>query len=250
LPVHLYGVSTGDASLPDGLTGRRGSRLRLLRDEDLSLLVSDVAAGAAAGRRDLLEHAHVLEAWVTRHTVLPMRFGIVVEDDDKARARTLEAQRGPLIASLERLDGLIQLSVHATHAEEPALKEVLRRHPALLRARWELSQEQPVDNDARQVELGRGVAAALHELRAEDAGLVLPRLVELAVAHVDLGAAGAHEVVRTALLVRRDAQAAVDQEVARLRTELPDRLTLRYVGPQPPYAFLDAEHDQEVAAWA
>jgi hypothetical protein len=120
----------------------------------------------------------------------------------------------------------------------------------LLRARWELSQEQPVDNDARQVELGRGVAAALHELRVEDAGLVLPRLVALAVAHADLGAAGALEVVRTALLVRRDTQAALDQEVARLRTELPDRLTLRYVGPQPPYAFLDAEHDQEVPAWA
>jgi hypothetical protein len=248
--VHLYGVSTADAAPPEEVTGRRGAPLRLLRDDELSLLVSDVAADAAAGRRDLLEHARVLEAWVAQHTVLPMRFGMVVETDDEARARTLEAQRSSLLAGLDRFDGMIQLSVQATHAEEPALREVLRRHPALLEARRALASEPNAPEGARQLELGRAVENALRELREEDAGLVVPRVVRHAVDHVALGAMGVHDVVRLALLVRRDAQQKLDEEVAQLRADLPERLTIRYVGPQPPYAFLEALPDSEVSAWA
>ena len=36
-------------------------------------------------------------------------------------------------------------------------------------------------------------------------------------------------------------RAETDEAIARLSRTLPDRLRLRYIGPQPPYSFVDGE---------
>jgi hypothetical protein len=50
-----------------------------------------------------------------------------------------------------------------------------------------------------------------------------------------------NQVLDAALLVRRGARIRTDEGVARLSRTLPDRLRLRYIGPQPPYSFIDGE---------
>ena len=48
-----------------------------------------------------------------------------------------------------------------------------------------------------------------------------------------------------ALLVERDRRADLDRAVSELSGEVAERLQLRYVGPQPPYAFLDSVETEE-----
>jgi hypothetical protein len=48
-----------------------------------------------------------------------------------------------------------------------------------------------------------------------------------------------HQVLNAVFLVRRDSRAAFDAAVTGLAAEQHDRLHLRYVGPQPPYSFVD-----------
>jgi hypothetical protein len=238
--VHLYGVTTADAPAPPDLRGRRDSELRLVSDGDLAVIVSDVDPNAPAGRKDLLAHAHVLEAYAEASTVVPMQFGIALPDDDSVREQVLQHDREALGGLLHSFDDLIQLTVQAFHHEEPALREVLRRSPGLMAAREQMRTAPDTVSPAQQMDLGQGVASALEELQDEDRQMLLDRLAPLARAVAENDANGQHEVMHAAFLVERYARPDFDEAIGQLRQETEERMRLRYVGPQPPYNFLEA----------
>jgi hypothetical protein len=247
--VHLYGVTRADATLPTGLQGRQDAAIRLIRGDSLAVMASDVDPGAAAGRKDLLLHAHVLEACAEELTVVPMQFGMALADDEAVREQVLVGQRERLEYLLASLDGLVQVTVQASHEEEPALREVLRRSPDLLAARERLRTTPGGGSAAAKMELGEAVAAALQELGAEDGDHILDQLAPLTRAVSESEAKGTHGILHAALLVERAQRPALDAMVARVREELADRVRIRYVGPQPAYSFLEPLQTGELA-WA
>jgi hypothetical protein len=247
LVVHLYGVTTADASPPADLKGRRDSALRLVCDGELAVIVSDVDADVPAGRKDLLSHAHVLEAYAEESTVVPMQFGIALPSDDEVREQVLQDDRESLEYLVRSFDGLVQLTVQAFHHEEPVLREVLRRHPDLVAARDQMKAFPEAATPARQMELGQAVASALEELEEEDRLMMLDRLAPLSRAVAENDAGGSHEILHAAFLVERDARTGFDEAVGLLRSENEERMRIRYVGPQPPYSFLEPMRTGELA---
>lgn len=243
MALHLYGVTTSDAAAPE-VKGRQDRDVRTVSDERLAVIVSDVDADTPAGRKDLLAHAHVLEWYVERATVVPMRFGMALPDEDAVRQQLLSEERDELESMLGWFEGLVQVTVQAFHHEEPVLREVMRRHPELLRLRDELRSFPELQD--KQVRLGQAVADALAELEEEDRGMILDRLAPLARAVADNEASSAHEVVHAAFLVERGDRAAFDEAVGALRRDHEATLRIRYVGPQPPYSFLDAVRNGEL----
>ncbi|MBW8750151.1 MAG: GvpL/GvpF family gas vesicle protein [Propionibacteriales bacterium] len=233
--VHVYGAIPASARLPGGLTGRLGRPIRLVGDDRLAVLVSDVDDDSRVRREDLLVHAHLLETVAEETTVIPTRFGVLVPDDDTVRREFLAHQRDHLLALLEAFDGCVQLTVHATYDEEEALREVLRRDPGLAAARESVD----LSDTAAQLRLGEAVSRALTSLRETAADLVVDRLRPHALATSLNEVRGAFDVVSVALLVRRDDRAGLDAVVGDLKRQLSGQISVRYVGPQPPYAFLD-----------
>lgn len=245
--VHLYGVTTPDAPAPPGVKGRQDGELRLVADDRLAVIVSDVDADVPAGRKDLLAHAHVLEAYAERSNVVPMQFGIALPDDDIVREQLLEDDRDSLEELLHSFEGLLQLTVQVFHHEEPALREVLRRRPDIVEARERMKAFPETATPAHQMELGQAVAQALEDLQEEDRLATMDALAPLSVAVAENDAAGAHEVLHAAFLVERDARPAFDEAVADLRRDNEERMRIRYVGPQPPYSFLEAMREGQIA---
>lgn len=130
-------------------------------------------------------------------------------------------------------------TVRAAYEEEPALREVVSRDPTLAG-----SDDRSA---AEQLAHGEAVAAALAQLRAEDEDHVVQALAPGAEMVVVEDVEGVYEVARLFFLVRRDRRAAFDEAVSGLRAEAPERLRIRYVGPQPPYAFLDQQTREQRA---
>jgi len=243
--VHVYGVVASTAELPDGLTGRLDKPVRRIVEDDLAVLVSDVDEEARVRRADLLAHAHLLEAVAAQTTVIPSRFGVLLPDDDTVR-RELLLQRGEeLRALLQAFDGCVQVTVHASYDEDAALREVLGRDPRLAALR----DSTDLTDTAGQVRLGEAVGGALAALREEAASMVIESLRPHAVAASLNEVRGAYDVVSVALLVRREDRPQLDGAVGDLDREAAGRMTLRYVGPQPPYAFLDRVDTTE-RSWA
>jgi hypothetical protein len=245
--LHLYGVTRADAGVPEEVVGRGGGQLRLVTDDDLAVVVSDVDAERPAGAKDLLAHARVLEAYAGGGTVIPMQFGIALHDEDEVRERVLAAERESLRHLVASFEGRVQLTVQAFLQEEPALREVLVREPRLREERDALRGLSGPESQARQVELGHGIAEVMEQLRAEYHDLLLDRLDPLAEAVADNEPTGADQVLNAAFLLPRTSQEAFDSEVAVLRDDLDATLRIRYVGPQPPYAFVEAVRSGELA---
>lgn len=229
--VHVYGVTAAGVELPEGLAGRAGTPIRTVADDRLQVLVSDVEDDARVGRKDLLAHAHALESLAASETVVPMQFGVLMPDDETVRSELVDRQGAHLLALLQAFEGMVQLTVTATYEEAAALGEVVAREPSL-------KQSGPMELDAR-IRLGEAVAAGLERLRQEDGGLIADRLARHAQAVAINEPRGAYDVASIALLVRREDQDAVGADVAELREAAGDRMEFRYVGPQPPYDFLD-----------
>jgi Gas vesicle synthesis protein GvpL/GvpF len=246
MALHVYGVVSATIPLPGVLRGRREAPVRLVVHDGLAAVVSEVDADVRIRRDDLLAHAHVLESLVEGVTVLPMRFGVIVENDDEAR-NILEAGESGLTALLQSFDGLVQLTVKAHHDQDEALKHLLRERPELRLLRDQTGKGP--ESYSGRLRLGEAIAAGLETLASSDAAMLHDQLMGIAESIVLAEVAGQNQVLNAALLVRRSARTRTDEAIARLSRSLPDRLRLRYIGPQPPYSFVDGELTGE-PVWA
>jgi hypothetical protein len=237
MAVHVYGVVRDQTRLPNAVRGRHDALPRLVACDELAAIVTDVSADAPAGRKDLLAHAHVLEAVAEDSTVLPMRFGIVVDGDGEVVERVLRANPLQLQSLLGEFEGLQQLTVKAYHEEEIALRNLLSERPDL---RDLIAAGAGSGSYEARVRLGQSVVDGLEGIKQTDATDILEELAPFAHGIRTGPSTAQHRVLDAALLVRRSDRPQLDDTVADLTRSLPPRLRLRYVGPQPPYAFIDA----------
>src|ERR687887_2506268 len=128
----VYGIVPAKTPLDGVPTGIGGAPVGRVVSGDLAALVSPVDdEDLHATRRDLLSHSAVLEHAVAAGPVLPLRFGIVLRDEDAVAKELLDPRRDELTALLERFERLVELRVKAFYDEEAVLREIGRSHPAI-----------------------------------------------------------------------------------------------------------------------
>ena len=239
MALHVYGVVSAATLLPGVLRGRQEAPVRLVVHSDLAAVVSEVDADARLRRDDLLAHARVLESLIEAATVLPMRFGMIVETDEEVARNILEPGESGLTDLLHSFDGFVQLTVKAQHDQDQALRDLLGERPDL-RVLRDQTGKGPAFYPA-QLRLGEAIAAGLEALVSSDAAMLYDELAGIAERMVLADVTGQNQVLNAALLVQRSVRTRTDEAIARLSKTLPDRLRLRYIGPQPPYSFVEGE---------
>jgi hypothetical protein len=235
MSVHVYGIVPATAELKS-LSGRQGTPARLVCAGDLAAVVSDLPDADHTGRDDLMAHSRVLESVVEDLTVLPMRYAVVAESDDAVRREILDSGSARLTALLADLDGMVQLTVGAYHDEGAAMRDLLTADAGLRALRDDVRRDG--SRYDLSIRLGEAVAKGLEAMRARDAQGLIDKVAPLAEQLSVNEPVGQHHVLDAALLVRRDRRAALDEVMGTLSESAPPRLRLRYVGPQPPYAFV------------
>jgi hypothetical protein len=220
--------------------GLAGARLRLVEAGSIAALVSDVPGDELqVGKDELMAHADVLERALARGVVLPMRFGIVMDDDESVREQLLEPFHDDLAFQLEQLDGKVELRLRATYDEGAVLREIVEAKPAIGKRSAAL-RERPADATYyERIELGQMVAEAVEHTRERDTAEILERLEPLALA-VDV-AGPEHERVaaQISFLVDGGELTRFDQAVDELGRDHAGRVSFKYTGPHPPYSFVE-----------
>jgi hypothetical protein len=249
--VYVYGiVPAAEAArwqATPGL-GEPPTPVRTVVENGMAALVSDLPPDYTPGRRDDLEaHRRVLSSAIERGTALPMRFGVVMDDDEAVRRRLLARHAKPIGDMLRSLDGHVQMAVKAFYAGDALLREVLADNPELAHESAALGQEPEAQARRARVRIGEIVAKAVEARRAEVESALLGRLSPLA-ADVRVDPPSSDRVALSAqLLVHRDRRAALDEEIRRLGETLEGTLAFRYIGPLAPFSFADLslEADEE-----
>jgi len=248
--VYVYGVlSAADArSLP--APGVEQAEVRVVEDGAVAALVSDLSGGALTAAREVRAHWHVLEKAAEHTTVLPVRFGTALADDDAVRARLLGPNTERLAGLLAELAGRVQLSVKADYDEAHLMRDVVASSPHIDAMRRRIAAIPEAAGYYERIRMGEAVAAEVERRRVADAGLAVDRLSPLSVAVRAESISGPDAAFNLAFLVERGEVEAFSRAVADLAGEFGERTRLRYVGPLPPYSFSDIEIDARSEAWA
>ncbi|MFL5826108.1 MAG: GvpL/GvpF family gas vesicle protein [Thermoleophilaceae bacterium] len=245
--LYVYGVLPAAEQRPISATGVEGSRVGTVEHAGIAALTSPVHSSALAAAREVRAHWRVLEEASETATVLPVRFGTLMESEEAVRESLLEPNAERLAGLLQEVAGCVQLSVKGEYDEERLLRDVVRRSPAVAQLRERLRTLPGAAGYYDRIRLGELVAGEVARQRDEDTRLVLERLEPLAAAAAQEQPTQQNAAFNLAFLVNRDRQSAFTQGVSKLGEELAERIEMRYVGPLPPYSF--AEADLGTATW-
>jgi hypothetical protein len=216
--TYVYGVTWASARLPGDLD--------VVEHEELAAVTMPVdERRLRAKRRDLLRHAEVVQRVFERASVLPLQFGVVVDDvvDD-----LLEPRYDELVRLLRGLEGLAEVSIRAVYREEDVLRALLYEHPQLARLRERGSP----------VQLGEAVARSLAARREWDAKEIVRAIEPLARAAAVDDLRTELDVFRGAFLVERRGLKRVDAAVERLAREHAATTSFKLTGPLAPHHFV------------
>jgi hypothetical protein len=242
-PVYVYGIIPASEARQwqetPGL-GDPSSPVRTVIEDGMAALVSDLPPDYTPGRREDLEaHQRVLSEAIERVTTIPMRFGIVMDDDETVRAKLFARHATVLSDVLRRLDRQVQMTLKVYYLDEELLRDALAAHPDLAQESARLAQLPETEAQDARVRLGEAVANAVEERRQEVEATLLEQLRPFADdVRVD-PPRGERVALNAHLLVPRDRRAALDDEVRKLGEALAGVLAFRYIGPLAPYAFAD-----------
>jgi hypothetical protein len=234
----------------DAPTGVGGASVRTIEHHEIAALVSDVDDAQLNAPREVRAHWAVLEQAAETATVVPARFGTILESDSAVRERLLAANADQLTALLAQLAGRVQLSLQGVYEEEPLLQDVVRGSQAVAAQRERVRALPDEAGYFERIRLGELVSQEVARHRAHDAEHALARLEPLADAVQAEEPRRPESAFNLAFLVARDSIDAFSAGVAELTEELAGRVRVRYVGPLPPYSFVDVDLSAGEAAWA
>jgi len=234
--VYVYGVVRASGAFPSDLrgVGDPPGAVRRLAAGPVAAAVGAAPTGLRARRRDLQAHQDVLLALGEACAVLPMRFGVVADDEETVRARLGDAADG-YRAALDRVAGRVEMNVRATPVDH-GLAEVVRQDGHLRRLREEARSRPGYEVSVR---LGEAVAAAVTRRAARAAREVLAALAETG-HEVSQGPEQAGWVLNASFLVPADGVAAFRAAVDRLAAQHGGGAALQVTGPLPCYSFAAA----------
>jgi hypothetical protein len=250
--VYVYGVAPAPAPRAGaaGGVGDPPAPVRGIEAGALAALASDVPAGWTAARREDVEaHERVLSGVIETGTVIPMRFGVVMDSDEHVRHELLERHQDEIGELIRRVDGRVQMSLKAFYPADALLREVLIAQPQLKRRSDALRGGPLEGSEGERIALGRDVAEAVDAQRERDERMLIEPLLPLVVdVHVEPGG-GDRLALGAQLLVERERRGELDDAVRKLSERHGERFAFRYVGPLAPYSFTDLSLDAVEEPW-
>jgi hypothetical protein len=242
--LYCYGVTQADTARAQKDAGLAGKSVEPVRHGAVAALTSLAPPGKVRARRaDLLCHFEVLRRALDDGTVLPLRFGIVFDDEESLVESFLRPRHDELVALLAELRGRVELRVTAHYREEAILAEIVRENQRVARLR-QATRAEP--GRPHLLELGELVASELRAHTDRDARALLHRLGSLALDYEVDEQPIEHQVLRASFLVSADRVPVFDAAMDELAAKQTGRIDFTYVGPLPPHSFVHLAHEEGV----
>ncbi|MEU6242250.1 GvpL/GvpF family gas vesicle protein [Streptomyces sp. NPDC047024] len=237
MAVYIYSVTGKQHPLRlDGLrgVGEDPSGLRAVSAGALCAVVSDAPDNLRPKRRDIGAHQEVQERLMADGTVLPLRFGLVAEDDDAVRA-ALEERADEYTERLRALEGCSEYHLKATQDEDSLLRLILEESSAA-RELNDAIRAGTADVGA-PVRLGELVAREV-QARQEALAIGVVEALRPFARDVDSTQPTGEDFLSVSFLVPEDQEEAFLTTELSVAHQLGDDLDLRLHGPLPPYSFV------------
>ena len=242
---YLYGVVPVNGSTSFGPIGIDGGDVCTIPNGSIAMVTGPVSCDDFSqlppqqALQCLAEHQRVLERVLDDSTVVPVKFGTVVENDQQI-SNILETGRKEFTNALERYTGKVELDLSASWVDMHAILTEIADDEAVVSMKARIaSQAEPTME--QRIRLGQLVKQLLDK-KSENIARRL--VVALRAKWPDIIVNPTRDdsvILNAAVLIRPSEEAEFDRTIEQLNRSYGDRLNFRCVGPLPPYSFATAE---------
>jgi hypothetical protein len=248
--VYVYGVLPAAELGSLSSLGVQAATVRAVEHQGLTALVSELKEDKLAAAREVRSHWRVLDEVSKSATVLPARFGTVLESDQAVRELLLDPNAERLKELMMHVAGRVQLNLKGEYDEDGLIRSIAQNSPAILALREKVRAVSMPAGYYDRIQLGELVAAEVERRRQSDTQHALELLGPLAVDSRQEQVTLPRNAYKLAFLVERGSQDDFTSAVNRLAADQADDIDIRYVGPLPPYSFAEADLTPRSEAWA
>jgi len=219
--------------------GGRGDEVYTICSDDIAAVVSDAPIKRyRISRENSLAHEKAIEAVMAEHTVLPVRFATVTEDEEKVM-KILEAEHDRFQELLMQMKDKTELSVKAVFKEDVIYKHILEKYEDIRVLKEKIAPLPPEKTYHQRMEIGTMVEAALQQEKQIIKEDILNTLSSLAVEVKTNDPYGELMIINAAFLVEKEKESEFDHQVQELGDRYGEKVKFKFVGMLPPFNFVN-----------
>lgn len=185
--------------------------------------------------KELISHQQTIEKIMEYFTVLPVKFGTILKDEEEVKA-VLEKGYFFLRNTLRRVEGKIELDLVCFWNEAKAAQMACQESSKVRGWQEKITTKENVTSEDK-IALGKLVADYLAERREKLGDRILKTLKKEAVESCRHALADVNMLFNQAFLVEKEHEGAFSHTLNTLDSTLADLINFRLVGPLPPYSF-------------
>jgi len=219
--------------------GGRGDEVYTICFDDITAVISDAPIKKyRISRENSLTHEKAIETVMAEHTVLPVRFATVTEDEEKVM-KILEAEHDRFRELLNQMKDKTELGVKAILKEDVVYKDILEKYEDIGVLKEKIAALPPEKTYHQRMEIGEMVEAALQKEKQIVKEDILNSLSSLAVEVKTNDPYGELMIINAAFLVEKEKESEFDHQVQELGDRYDKKVKFKFVGSLPPFNFVN-----------
>jgi len=186
--------------------------------------------------RDLVTHQFVVEKVMEGFTIIPLKFGTMVETEDEV-IKLMDKGYFILKDALCKMEGKIELDVVVSWKLPKILAGIYAYNRQVQKKQKEIASKGDKATPEERIALGMLIEQALITKKAKDRLLILQALKKMAVDICPHDLTGDEMIFNTAFLIKASDKEIFYKAIDKLDQKFEDALNFRLVGPLPSYSF-------------
>jgi len=240
---YIYCVILASPERKFDLLGLEGEKVYTINYQDIAAVVSNISISyeeCDPTRRNMKAHTLVLEMLMKDYTILPARFGLISDSEDKLKG-LLQKYYSTLKDSIGRLDNRIEIGIKVFWEKEAMIAELEGKDQSLTKLKEELKTLPPPIAQDKLVKAGEMVRSMIEKWVDRYTDRVYRQLMKVAVDGKKNYPIDMKNIINSAFLVDKAKEKQFDALIDKLDSEYGDKINFKYVKPVPPYNFVNLE---------
>ena len=236
---YIYGIVEEPQLRRFSFPGVGEADVYTINHQRIAAIVSDIEFSEVdPTRKNVQAHTVVQDELLKEYTLLPMGFGMVASEDEVRRL--LEKNYEGLTNELNRLADMIEVELKLYWDQETIIKEIQGENQELSRLKTKINtSSSPAEIRNLMIEAGRLVENIVLDWKTRYAEMVYTVLQELSCEAKMNNPVGLKNLLNASFLIEKSRENHFKEQVYKLDAKFQGKVNFKYVGPMPPYNFVD-----------
>jgi hypothetical protein len=238
--VYIYGIIEEPQHRKFNFTGVGSADVYTINYEQIAAVVS--ATGFSEidpTRKNVQAHTIAQETLMKDYNLLPMSFGMVAADEGEVHSLLVDNYIG-LLGELHRLAGKIEGELKVYWEQEAVINELQGENAELTRLKAKIkSASSPVEVQNLLSTAGKLVESIICDWKTRYADMVYAILQEQSIEAKVNNPVGIKNLLNASFLIEKSRENEFKEQVYKLDARFQGKMNFKYVGPLPPYNFVN-----------